>query len=372
MTYTARLKVSCDNKNLLSRLSYTLLNTTTQKSYGGKIDQNGCTKIYNCNKLDLIFVELILNNSKIARVRIPALENGEFNKSIYKLKSTTGTTKPEESNKVLVKVKNELEIALEALHGTALYFSNNFLDHDSALRNAYMKAIKKMSHEYLKDVENGKMTVKEAAKEAHALRNDILDQTRKKNSPIALAASQKEKRTAKNLDQFLEYYALKLKDPDKWKKLKYQSRQALDDYVKTSNGTRHSYFQSLSTADKNKVFYSVVKGSGSSHGTFDKAAKYMKPLGRVIIVISISYAWYEIFSAENKEKEFYKQAATIGSGVAAGAAGGAIVGGVCGPGSPICSTVGVIIGGIAGGYGAYKLVEAYDEELEAFTEWTLF
>ncbi|UNW06720.1 hypothetical protein MOV98_15095 [Acinetobacter variabilis] len=52
--------------------------------------------------------------------------------------------------------------------------------------------------------------------------------------------------------------------------------------------------------------------------------------------------------------------------------GGAIAGGICGPGSPICSTVGVIIGGLAGGYGAYKLVEAYDEELEAFTEWTLF
>ena len=31
MTYTARLKVSCDNKDLLSKLSYTLLNTTTQK-----------------------------------------------------------------------------------------------------------------------------------------------------------------------------------------------------------------------------------------------------------------------------------------------------------------------------------------------------
>ena len=64
MTYTARLKVSCDNKDLLSKLSYTLLNTTTQKSYGGKIDPNGCTKIYSCNKLDLIFVELILNNAK--------------------------------------------------------------------------------------------------------------------------------------------------------------------------------------------------------------------------------------------------------------------------------------------------------------------
>lgn len=257
MTYTARLKVSYDNKDLLSKLSYTLLNMTTQKSYGGKIDPNGCTKIYNCNKLDLIFVELILNNAKIARVRVPALENGEFNKSIYKLKSTTGITKQAESNKVPVKVKNELEIALEALHGTALYFSNNFLDHDSSLRIAYMKAIKKMSHDYLKDVENGRMTVKDASKEAHTLRNDILEQTRKKNSPIALAVSQKEKIAAKSLDQFLEYYALKLKDPDKWKRLKDQSRQTLDHYVKASTGTRNSYFQALSTADKNKVFYSV-------------------------------------------------------------------------------------------------------------------
>lgn len=105
MTYTARLKVSCDNKDLLSKLSYTLLNTTTQKSYGGKIGPNGCTKIYNCNKLDLIFVELILNNSKIARVRVPALENGEFNKSIYKLKSTTGTTKKQNQIKYLLKLK---------------------------------------------------------------------------------------------------------------------------------------------------------------------------------------------------------------------------------------------------------------------------
>ena len=60
------------------------------------------------------------------------------------------------------------------------------------------------------------MTVKDASKEAHTLRNDILEQTRK-NSPIALAVSQKEKIAAKSLDQFLEYYALKLKDPGKWK-----------------------------------------------------------------------------------------------------------------------------------------------------------
>ncbi len=65
MTYTARLKVFCDNKDILSKLSYTFANTTTKQNYGGKIDSNGCTKVYNCNKLDLIFVELFLNNSKL-------------------------------------------------------------------------------------------------------------------------------------------------------------------------------------------------------------------------------------------------------------------------------------------------------------------
>ena len=77
--------------------------------------------------------------------------------------------------------------------------------------------------------------------------------------------------------------------------------------------------------------------------------------------------------AENKEKEIYRQGVTIGGGIAGGgAAGGATAGLICGPGSPICSPVGVIIGGAIGGVGAYLLVDAFDEELEAFTQWSLF
>lgn len=372
MTYTARLKVLCDDKKLLANLKYLFENETTKEKGGGDIDSNGCTKVYKCNKLDLIYIYLISDNTKLMRVRIPALENGEFNKSKVRLPATSGTSKKAESNKVPVKVKNELEIALENLNGTALYFANNFLDHDGALREAYIKQIKKMSNQYLADVKQGKISLKKAAEESNQLRNSILEATRKKNSPIALAASQKEKMVAKTLDQFLEYYALKLKDPNKFEQLKKQSRETLDNFVKKSATLEKSYFRSLSSAEKNKVYYSVIKGSGSSNGWFDKASKFMKPAGRVIVVISIAYAWYEVFNAENKEKEFYKQGATIGAGFAGDAVGGAIAGGICGPGSPICSTVGVIIGGIAGGYGAYKLVEAFDEELEAFTEWTLF
>ena len=145
MTYTARLKVFCDDKNILSNLSYAFLNTSSNKNHNGKQDNNGCTKIYNCNKLDLMFIELILNNTKLARVRIPALENGEFKKSTYKLKMTQGITKKAETKKVPVKVKNKLEIAIDNLNGTAIYFGNNFLAHDGALRQAYIKQIKQMS-----------------------------------------------------------------------------------------------------------------------------------------------------------------------------------------------------------------------------------
>lgn len=371
MTYTARLKVFCDNKDILSKLSYTFANTTTKQNYGGKIDSNGCTKVYNCNKLDLIFVELFLNNSKLARVHVPALENGEFNKSTFTLKSTTGTTQKSESNKVPVKVKNELEVALDNLNGTAVYFGNNFLIHDANLRAAYMREIKKMSDGYLEAVKKGSISVKDAALEATDLRNQILDATRKKNSAIGLAVSQKEKALGKTLEQILEYYAMEINDPNKFNALK-SNRAAIDSHIKEIIKAKQSYFKKLKVPDQNKVYYSVLKGSGKSNKSFNSKIKWMKFGGRVLVVISIAYAGYEIYNAENKEKETYRQGITIGGGIAGGAAGGATAGLICGPGSPICSTVGVIIGGAIGGVSAYLLVDSFDEELEAFTQWTLF
>ena len=371
MTYTARLKVFCNDKNILSNLSYSFLNTSSNKNYGGQLDNNGCTRIYNCNKLDLIFIELILNITKLARVRVPALENGEFIKSTYTLKMTQGITKKAESNKVPVKVKNELEVALDNLNGTAVYFGNNFLIHDANLRAAYMREIKKMSDGYIEAVKKGSISVKDAALEATDLRNQILDATRKKNSAIGLAVSQKEKALGKTLEQILEYYAMEIKDPNKFNALK-SNRTVIDSHIKEIIKAKQSYFKQLEVPDQNKVYYSVLKGSGKSNKSFNSKIKWMKFGGRVLVVISIAYAGYEIYNAENKEKETYRQGITIGGGIAGGATGGATAGLICGPGSPICSTVGVIIGGAIGGVSAYLLVDAFDNELEAFTLWTLF
>lgn len=372
MSYTARLKVFCENKMILSNLNYNLRNTTSKKRFNGKLDSNGCTKVYDCYKADVIFVDLILNSSKLATVRVPALENGEFNRSAYKLKVASGTTSKDKNNTVPVKIKNELDIALENLHATAVYFGNNFLAHDAHLRQIYIRETKKMSERYIQLVKDGKMSVKDAATEANSLRNEILEGIRKKSSPIGLASAQKEKLMVKTMDEFLEYYAMELKNPNEFKRLKSISRHAIDSEIKKTVYSNKSYFKQLNAQQKNRIYYSILKGSGKSNPKFNAKIKFMKNFGRTLVVFSIAYAGYEIYNADNREKEVYKQGATIGGGIAGGAGGGAIAGGICGPASPICSTVGVIIGGIVGGYAAYKIVDAFDDELEAFTTWTVF
>lgn len=384
MICTARLKVFCDDKILLSNLSYKitissfanriLINNINNKpkTYGGKLDKNGCTKVYNCIQTDLIHVELILNGSLLKTVPVLALVNGTFSKSSYTLKTATGTTNKAESNRVSVNVKNELEIALENLHATAVYFGNNFLAHDSHLREIYVRETKKMSERYLQLVKDGKMTVKEAASEATNLRNEILEATRKRNSPVGRAIAEKEKLLTKTLNEFMEYYALQEKNPKLFDELKSKGRNTIDNYVKASAKQGNPIFNSLDTSQKNRVFYSILKGSGKTNSGFNSKIPYMKWGGRAIGVLSIAYAGYEIWNAENKEKEIYRQGVTIGGGIAGGAGGGAAAGAICGPGSPICSGVGIIIGGAIGGYAAYKIVDAFDKELEAFTAWTVF
>ncbi|WP_416683860.1 hypothetical protein [Acinetobacter baumannii] len=94
----------------------------------------------------------------------------------------------------------------------------------------------------------------------------------------------------------------------------------------------------------------------------------LEPFNCFFISVLPIVFWREMLNI----KEIYRQGASIGAGIAGGAAGRAIAGGICGPGSPICSGIGILIGGAIGGIAAYQLVDAFDKELEAFTAWTVF
>lgn len=373
MSYTARLKIFCDDKRILNMATYRYINQSRNITISDNFDKNYCTKVYNCYKGERVIFQILVNNEVLFNVHTPVLYNGEFNQSTYKIPATNAQTKPIKENAIRsVNVKNKLEIELEKLEGAALYFGNNFLIHDAKLRTTYIEQTKLMSKRYLQLVKDGKITVEQAAKEASVLRNEIMDATRKKLSAISLAKSQKEKMASKNLSQFLEYYAMKLKKPREFNRLKSISRKAIDDAVKSSADTPNSYFRQLNSAERNTVFYSVLKGSGDSNPKFNSSVKWMSAFGKVLVVFAVAFASYEIYNADNKELELYRQSIGIGSGMVGGAAGGAIASGICGPGSPICAIVGVIIGGVAGGYGAYVMLEAFDEELKAFTSWTVF
>ena len=71
-------------------------------------------------------------------------------------------------------------------------------------------------------------------------------------------------------------------------------------------------------SQQNRVFYSILKGAGKTNAGFNAKIPYMKWGGRALVVVSFAYAGYEIYNAENKEKEIYRQGVTIGGGIAGG------------------------------------------------------
>lgn len=373
MTYTARLKVFCNDKNILSNLSYTFLNTSSNKNYRGKLDNNGCTKVYNCNKLDLIFIELILNNTKLARVRIPALENGDFNKSTYKLKMTQGITKKAESNKVPVKVKNELEIAIEQWESTTSYIAKETIQ-NPVLRLTYQKKAKEVSNKYIMLVKDRKLTLKEAANECNKLRNEVMETTRKRTTAVGVAGAKNIKTNGLTIDFLSEKYAYKLTNPTNYEELK-NTRQ-LDGFIKKQMALGKSFFNALSPTGKNRVYYSIMRSAGNANPKVTSQMKGVGSLGTVFLVVTVVFAGKEIYYAENREKESIRQGTTIFTGMATGAATTMAVStpaeAACGPAAPLCMFVAGLVGSAIGGWGAYKLLEAYDAEIEEFTTWNFF
>ena len=56
-------------------------------------------------------------------------------------------------------------------------------------------------------------------------------------------------------------------------------------------------------------------------------------------------------TAEDKTREVAHEAAVLGGGFVGSAAAGAVAGLACGPGAPVCVTLGVFIGGVLGALG---------------------
>ena len=234
-----------------------------------------------------------------------------------------------------------LKTALESFEGAALKFSADFIS-DAKQRENYNRNVKRVKAEVLSQVKAGNVSVKEAAEFCYEARNKIMAEVRDKTSVHGLAIAQKKKIISPALEQLLDEKAVK----------------------KFGKG-----FAELGTTQRNFMYYEIVESSARPDAKFNTLNKVLNVSGKVLIVVTIAYATYEIANAENKPKEAIKQGVIIGGGAAGTALAGLAVSPLCGPGAPFCAIGLMLAAGVTSGWAASKLVGEFDDELEEFAQW---
>jgi len=221
--------------------------------------------------------------------------------------------------------RDEFESVISALQGDVAYAGTQFTI-DSAARASYVRQIGRMANELRTEVLMGHMTWRQAAEQANATRNTIMEIMRGKSTPVGRAIAEQLKSQGKTLNEILAKKATSL----------------------YGNGV---VFGSLSDVQKNKVYAEVVKSAGKSNPAVTaKMARYSRA-GRGLIFAAIAISVYNIATAENKVRAAKKEIAVTGGGVLGGLAGGALAGLACGPGAPVCVTIGAFVGGALGAMG---------------------
>lgn len=218
----------------------------------------------------------------------------------------------------------ELERALTLMESSAFNFAYRFIQ-DSKVRESYIKQTQNLTKEYRHRVNSGQIAAVDAAKQVQSLRNEILEAQRLRSSDIGKSKAVSLKQTGLTFDELTNKYAEKK-------------------YGKSLNA--------LSAAQKNQVYLEIVESAGRTRPSANAMAKKYSILGRSLLVVTIGVAVYNVTTADDKVKATAKEGAVIGGGIAGGAAGGAIAGLACGPGAPVCVTIGVFIGGALGALGA--------------------
>jgi hypothetical protein len=111
-------------------------------------------------------------------------------------------------------------------------------------------------------------------------------------------------------------------------------------------------FSQLSKAQQDLVYLEIVKASASDRPQVTSRIAKLSKLGKGLILISVAISVYNVSTAEDKVDALGREGASAGGGFLGGAAGGALAGLACGPGAPVCVTIGVFVGGVAGALGA--------------------
>ena len=197
---------------------------------------------------------------------------------------------------------------------------------DSEARRAYAKQIRAMAAELRTQATTGKITWLNAAEQAQEARNLIIQIIRSRSTPVGLAMAQRLKSEGKTLNELIAKKTQQLHG-------------------------KNTVFGNLTPSQQNAVYAEIVKSAGKSNPRVTITMRKLSYAGRGLIVMSIALSVYTVATAKNKFDAAGREITITGAGVGGGIAGGALAGLACGPGAPVCVTVGAFVGGALVAFG---------------------
>lgn len=223
----------------------------------------------------------------------------------------------------------EFEHAIKSLEAQ-LANAGAHLSIDAAARQTYASEIKRMAERLRNEVAAGRLTWAQAARQAQETRNLVMNIIRARSTPVGRALAQRIKSQGYTLNELIARQTNKLFG-------------------------EKAVFSRLSTARQNTVYASIVSAAGRSNPAVTQAMSRLTYAGRGLLVVSLALSVYHVTKAENKTAAAGRELAISGAGIAGGIAGGALAGLACGPGAPVCVTVGAFVGGALAAMGTSSL-----------------
>jgi hypothetical protein len=201
------------------------------------------------------------------------------------------------------------------------------LTNDPRVRQTYQRSIAAFVRDLEARVAQGTLTWRQAAEQAHEMRNATLELLRGRSSPIGRALAEQMKAKGRTLNELVAKYTLAKFGPN-------------------------ARFDQLSAAQKEAVYAEIVQAAGRSNPRVNAQMLRWSRAGRGLIVLSLAVSVYNVATSDTPVETAGKEVVVTGAGIGGGAAGGAIAGLACGPGAPVCVTIGVFVGAAAAALGA--------------------
>lgn len=225
--------------------------------------------------------------------------------------------------------RKSFEDAVRLLQSQAATVGAHF-EYESALRKQYNVQVEAYVRHLRSEVARGRMTWKAAADDARNTRDAIMQSIRRRSTPVGRALAEAKKPISPTLNELVAKYTTKLHGPN-------------------------ANFNRLTVAQKNAVYAEVVSASARANPQVNARLLRASRFGRGLIFVSVAVSVYNVATADNKLQQASREVVYTGAGIGGSIAGGALAGLACGPGAPVCVTIGAFVGGAIFVLGAERL-----------------